>query len=770
MCDFFLPLGGADEIGASAYFLSLDGHKILLDCGARTHGEELYPDYSLLESHGIRPEELDLILISHGHYDHIGSFSEIARRAEQAKILCTPDTKRMLNLQLLDFGRVSGRPESERVKQERYRITQLFLSRVEEASVNRELRFKDLSITFLPAGHMPGAVMILLKAKGQTLLYTGDFSRKTMFGINGMNLPADLQVDTLLINATHAYKTAQSEGDAPKPQEKDLYIRHLENLRDHMRQLMEKGRKIYLVTNSVPKQLDMIYFLQDAFEDIPVYLEEKSQKLVRALADFGYSVYGRNIHDCLPEKTNPESHILVGMEKGRAGYVTVNFDGYSLHASYEELIDFVDQLQPHTTYTLHTSRVFGRKFFGDDLRKKGFQGELIRATNEKKYYLKKETMMKHLDIYKDVLDYNLTRAKEYENTDKVMNPYEWLAIYGSFSNPAPTHPMDAYRSLPRRLLIKSGASFDDYMNALKTMNLDSEERRRYALSLTEQGVELLKKALEGEREDVEKYSDFLRKLEYRDRNNHRFFYLGKLIVNFMILLDPDLKDPAYESICATFGGKYCNRMIRRIRDQIYERMGLERKKRSARDVLAETEEALRESTSLSDSLKGNELDRLKFQNENYRNSLELVQTRLDELKDSIEEAAQEARDSAITSFYSEMNSEQYGNLLDSMELVELRLADLKKQGVKIPPQIMPLSILFKQLLRFYRSCGITPIDSIGREFSANAKELADFTYIGDPFLGADERKPVRVERPGWKYGNRVISLPTVREKDEEESL
>ena len=35
MNDYFIPLGGADEIGASSYFLSVDGINILLDCGAR---------------------------------------------------------------------------------------------------------------------------------------------------------------------------------------------------------------------------------------------------------------------------------------------------------------------------------------------------------------------------------------------------------------------------------------------------------------------------------------------------------------------------------------------------------------------------------------------------------------------------------------------------------------------------------------------------------------------------------------------------------------
>ena len=47
MSDFLIPLGGGNEIGGSAYYLSLEGIHVLFDCGARLKGEELYPDYEL---------------------------------------------------------------------------------------------------------------------------------------------------------------------------------------------------------------------------------------------------------------------------------------------------------------------------------------------------------------------------------------------------------------------------------------------------------------------------------------------------------------------------------------------------------------------------------------------------------------------------------------------------------------------------------------------------------------------------------------------------
>ena len=163
---------------------------------------------------------------------------------------------------------------------------------------------------------------------------------------------------------------------------------------------------------------------------------------------------------------------------------------------------------------------------------------------------------------------------------------------------------------------------------------------------------------------------------------------------------------------------------------------------------------------------GDEYEQLQFKYINCKNSLELVQAMLDELNETVDETAAEAKKAAIVSFYTSMNSDIYGHLLDSIELVDRRLVLLKENKVKVVPQLLPLTIVFKQLSNFIKDSGIVPIDTTGREFFAEVEELAEYTYIGTPFSADDQKKKVIVEKPGWKYGNVVISLPTVREKEE----
>lgn len=396
---------------------------------------------------------------------------------------------------------------------------------------------------------------------------------------------------------------------------------------------------------------------------------------------------------------------------------------------------------------------------------------VTQAKNGFKYYIKREKAMKYDQIFQDVMQKELSKAQELQEdpstaTIRAKLMGEWVAVYGSLRYPN-CHPRDAYR-MSQEVLKENRVSYETYMEALESVNLDQEERRKYILGIVEQGISWLKQALDGDREAMQKYAEFTENLERRDRKNHKIFFLGKYMVIFLVMIDPDLKNETYSPILYTFRSRYCDRLLRNIRGALFEQYGMKRQKKSARDVLRQTERVLTESSeAVAEYQSGNELEQLRFMKDNYKNSLELVQAMFDELNETIDEATEDAKNTAIASFYSMMNSEKYGHLLDSMEMVEKRLTTLKEQKVKTPPQLLPLTIVFKQMLRFIKDCGVTPIDCTGREFETEVEGLAEYTYIGESYTELNQKKTVVVEHPGWKFGSTVISLPTVREKEEE---
>src|SRR5512147_2918618 len=74
------------DIGATAWFLELEGHRLLMDAGVhpRMEGREGLPVFSL-----VKDQEVDAIAISHCHHDHVGALPVALRYFPQAHVLMT---------------------------------------------------------------------------------------------------------------------------------------------------------------------------------------------------------------------------------------------------------------------------------------------------------------------------------------------------------------------------------------------------------------------------------------------------------------------------------------------------------------------------------------------------------------------------------------------------------------------------------------------------------------------------------------------------------
>ena len=79
-------LNPAHDIGASSWLIDIEGHRLLLDAGThpKREGRDALPLYERIPA-----GELDAIVISHCHHDHVGSLPIAARRYPGAHVLMT---------------------------------------------------------------------------------------------------------------------------------------------------------------------------------------------------------------------------------------------------------------------------------------------------------------------------------------------------------------------------------------------------------------------------------------------------------------------------------------------------------------------------------------------------------------------------------------------------------------------------------------------------------------------------------------------------------
>lgn len=378
MDNYFLPLGGADEVGASSYFVNVDGVRMVFDAGARIHGMEIYPEYGMLLDYINDYADIDFIFLSHAHYDHIGSYHILGNMARNAEVLATKATKEFTKLQLMDFGRMIAPDEKEVIKRAKYRQAEAAINRIKVVPVMKEMKRGKCTFTFYPAGHMAGAAMIEVRTEHHVIFYSGDFSVRTMFGINQMRL-GERRPNVFLLNATNAYQAQKRR--------KNDYADLAEILSGKIRM----GKRVLLSSRSIAKHLDLFYFINQNLDEISemaggsvfAYITEQSEQIGNALTDLGYLIYDGHIRSGrVPE----EPHILIGEEISLEGYETVSFDLYSLHASYQEIKLFIKNEGADTTYLLHTKPRFGEQDLVKEFRSaKAFHGRVIQAHNRQVY-------------------------------------------------------------------------------------------------------------------------------------------------------------------------------------------------------------------------------------------------------------------------------------------------------------------------------------------------------------------------------------------------
>lgn len=370
MKNYFVPIDGADTIGASSYYLEVDNNKILFDCGSRNSGLEKYPRFDVLYEYMNTPKEIDMVVLSHAHFDHIGALPYVSDMTSESTVfLSTKTTRKLSELQLLGMDRTCIRREAERIKKVKRIKAEKALDKIREIPIMEKQKFKNLDITLIPAGHMPGASMTYVETANHKVLYTGDFSFESMNDINKIRIDS-LKPDILIMNATSAYKQYSFRKD---------YAALINQINFNIR----CGKNVLVLSKCIPKHLDLFYLLNGSGINCDVYLSEKSELIANSLEEIGYSVYSDKIKGYKKNRNQP--HVLFGeADKEKSyEYEVINGDLYSLHASYEDLERTIDILNPKKVFIVHSEPNCIGNNIVSDMKKKNI--DIVQCQNEIMY-------------------------------------------------------------------------------------------------------------------------------------------------------------------------------------------------------------------------------------------------------------------------------------------------------------------------------------------------------------------------------------------------
>jgi Cft2 family RNA processing exonuclease len=207
-------------IGATAWFVEFEGHRLLMDAGThpRLEGRAGLPRYDL-----VKHQELDAIALSHCHHDHVGSLPVAVRHFPHAHVLMTELSYFLIERVLHNSVNVMKRQREELglrdyplySHDEVDEIAPLFQGfkynrEVDWASFRKtRAGFLSPTLEFYDAGHTLGSAGIMVRGQKETLFYTGDVCFHDQTILRGARFE-DVKADVLVMETTRGNRELAS--------------------------------------------------------------------------------------------------------------------------------------------------------------------------------------------------------------------------------------------------------------------------------------------------------------------------------------------------------------------------------------------------------------------------------------------------------------------------------------------------------------------------------------------------------------------------------
>ncbi len=224
--------GAAEVVTGSCHLLELeDGLKIMVDCGMfQGHNE-----HKNFQHFGFDPKDVDILLITHAHLDHVGRIPKLVKEGFLGRIITLRSTLDLAQVVMLDsahlmeeeyrtnFKKAQRRGEENKVKPPLYKVEDVdavYDLPLIYAKYGEEITLgKDVKATFHNAGHILDSAIITIdykeKEEQKRIVFSGDLGNH-----NDMVMPIPESIkntNTLYIEST--YGDRNHEGITESTQE-----------------------------------------------------------------------------------------------------------------------------------------------------------------------------------------------------------------------------------------------------------------------------------------------------------------------------------------------------------------------------------------------------------------------------------------------------------------------------------------------------------------------------------------------------------------------
>ncbi|MBQ3451122.1 MAG: hypothetical protein IJL12_00890 [Selenomonadaceae bacterium] len=289
---------------------------------------------------------------------------------------------------------------------------------------------------------------------------------------------------------------------------------------------------------------------------------------------------------------------------------------------------------------------------------------------------------------------------------------------------------------------KTDMDNEDVIRILKTNRLSYQSKRAELLNWAADTIDSFAKALETR--NAKDFEDFLamRNKIIQTRDDERYKIQERIACLMFYVKHPELDSGKDADTLEKFGNVYMKHFL-------YD----------ATDFLRNI--CLRPKSSAKGDKKDSQSDKIELL-ENMLNRSDML---LKDLQDEFDARIKESHQNDLVEFFSRLNSEKYGCILDEVLNARNGARQLRKKNIQLAPEIGGLFILIEKFAQFIRDSEINPILKPGSIKDMRLDEVESCDYEGSPFLNTTEVKRVKVLSPGWIYKNKDVQISRPRLKE-----
>jgi len=273
--------GAAQTVTGSQHLIEVNGLRILLDCGmyqgSRTEANERNRNLPF------SAKKVDVMVLSHAHIDHSGNIPTLVKSGFQGDILCTPATRDLCAVMLLDSAHIQER-DAEFLNKKRQKHNEKPIEPIyTQADAARSIEYfisqsygrtrqiaPGISLTLIDAGHMLGSATVILDIEDRDahrdvrLVFSGDIGRKGIPIIRDPQIPDG--ADILLLESTYGDRLHEPVADSEKALERIVAATY------------RRGGKIIIPAFAVGRTQQLVYTLhklalQGDIPRLPIYVD-----------------------------------------------------------------------------------------------------------------------------------------------------------------------------------------------------------------------------------------------------------------------------------------------------------------------------------------------------------------------------------------------------------------------------------------------------------------------------------------------------------------